>query len=164
MGVIITVITPVLDRSVRKLCVQPYPGHPRGCPNYNKKEGCPPLVQTFDEFYDMEQPFYAIVNEFDFKAHTDRMRALHPLWSARQVRCCLYWQPKARAALNGGIRQFLESRAVHDEHQGYSVTASPEAMGVNVAQTLAHAGIPLEWPVQAVARQVAIAGVRKFQP
>lgn len=40
-------VKPVIDYSVRQLCIQPYVNHPKGCPNYNKKDGCPPKVMRF---------------------------------------------------------------------------------------------------------------------
>lgn len=92
-------VTPVIDYSVRNLCVNPYPGHPKGCPNFDKKKGCPPGAALYDQVYDLSKSVYAIINKFDFKAHTDRMRNLHPEWSERQVRCCLYWQKGARREL-----------------------------------------------------------------
>ncbi len=46
-------INPVIDYSVRRLCVKPYPNHKKGCPNFNKKEGCPPTADFFDKVYDL---------------------------------------------------------------------------------------------------------------
>lgn len=155
MSVTVTQITPVIDYAVRGLCVKPYPGHPKGCPNFNKKKGCPPNCARFEDYFDMTQPIYAIVNEFDFKSHTDRMRALRPDWSDRQVECCLYWQPKARKALAEGAIEFLR------EHKGYTVNATPEAMGLVVTETLMTVGVHLEWPPKLVTYQVAVAGIKK---
>ncbi|HYE80855.1 MAG TPA: hypothetical protein VEG39_01675 [Clostridia bacterium] len=148
-------VAPVIDYSVRSLCVKPYPGHPKGCPNYNHKDGCPPGAAPYDEVYDFSKPVYAIFNKFDFKAHTDNMRRLHPEWSERQVRCCLYWQSGSRKQLSQEIKKFMY------EHRGYRVETCPEAMGVNVTATAANAGIILEWPPETVTYQVALAAIER---
>lgn len=150
-------VIPVIDHSVRALCAKPYPGHAKGCPNFNKKKGCPPGAAKYDETYDLNQPVYAIINKFDFKSHTERMRQLHPEWSERQVRCCLYWQPGARKQLLTEIKRFWSDLT----HRKYSIETCPEAMGINVTKTLANAGIELEWPPETVAYQVALAGIKK---
>lgn len=54
--------------------------------------------------------------------------------------------------LEGEIEEFLLA------HPGLVVTRCPEAMGVNVTETLAAAGVTLEWPPKKFALQVAIAG------
>lgn len=148
-------VNPAIDYYVRSLCFKPYPDHSKGCPNYGKKKGCPPEAELFDHVYDLDKPVYAIINKFDFKAHTDRMRQLHPEWSERQVRCCLYWQQGARNQLKEKIMYFFR------EHRGHHVEPCPEAMGVNITATLADVGIILEWPPETVAYQVALAGIRK---
>jgi hypothetical protein len=107
------------------------------------------------DVYDLAQPVYAIVTEFDLASHVARMRSAHPGWSDAQCRCCLYWQPRARKALRAEIQAFAH------EYPGYQVTMTPEAMGVNVTATLRSAGIILEWPPQRITRQVALAGKSK---
>lgn len=56
MGFIIVQVNPVIDYSVRGLCVKPYYNHPKGCPNFNKKKGCPPNAELFDKVYDLTKP------------------------------------------------------------------------------------------------------------
>jgi predicted metal-binding protein len=148
-------ISPVIDYSVRGLCVREYPGHKHGCPNFNKKAGCPPQAALFDDVYDLTKPVYVIWNQFDIVEHMKRMRDLHPGWSERQVRCCLYWQPKARKQLQGWIADFLKA------YPGLSVETCPEAMGVNVVQTMKVIGTVLEWPPERFVYQVALAGQKK---
>lgn len=156
---IIKRIEPVIDYSVRGLCVKVYPGHKKGCPNLNHKDGCPPNAGYFDKVYDISKPVYAIINVFDFKSHVDKMRELHPDWSQRQLDCCLYWQPKARKQLFEGIKKFLTHNDKERFKQGYRVEKCPEAMGVEITKTLAKAGIALEWPPVNVVYQVALAGI-----
>jgi hypothetical protein len=107
---------------------------------------------------DLSAPVYAIWNRFDLAAHVARMRARHPGWTDRQLRCCRYWQPGARRELRGRIREFLEG------HRGWAVVACPEACGVNVTATMESIGIMLEWPPIRFAYQVALAGLGADRP
>jgi predicted metal-binding protein len=159
MSGIIKRVEPEIDHTVRSLCVKEYPGHKKGCPNFNHKDGCPPNAFFFDKVYDLSKPVYAIVNKFDFKYHVNKMRALHPEWSDRQCECCLYWQPGARKQLFEGIKKFLTYNDKEYFKQGYRVEKCPEAMGVEITKTLAKAGIILEWPPANVAYQVALAAI-----
>jgi predicted metal-binding protein len=154
---IVQQVNPVIDYEVTKLCVRPYHGHKKGCPNFNKKKGCPPNSPKFDQIYDIDQPIFAIINRFDFSKHINRMKDLHPGWSQKQLECCLYWQPKARKSLNDAIWFFNAN--ISNIH--YSVERCPEAMGVNVTETLKQIGIELEWPPKTVTYQVALAGIRR---
>lgn len=157
MSKIILSVTPVIDYSVRKLCFRPYHGHPKGCPNFGKKPGCPPAAPYFDQVYYMDKNVYAICNIFDFKGHVEKMRAKHPDWSEYQLRCLLYWQGGAKKQLKRYIIEFLR------EHRGYRVEPCPEAMGINITETMKNAGIILEWPPENAAYQIALAGMRRVQ-
>lgn len=147
-------VQPVLDASVRTLCRRPYPGHPRGCPNWAKKDGCPPKVKLLNRYLDLAQPVFAVVHEFDIAGHVERMRAAHPTYSERQLRCCLYWQGRARSLWKVGIKEFLWT------HPGYTAVPCPEAQGVNITETMRLAGVDLKWPPVKVSRQVPLCGVR----
>ena len=149
-------VKPVIIRPVHSLCVRPYPNHKNGCPNYAKKKGCPPGVPMFDSFYDTSKPIYAIYNKFDFKEHVDRMIEKHPDWSRRQLECCLYWQGTARKKLKERIEIFKMIA-----HRKYVVNTVPEAMGVNVTETMKRVGVELEWPPISVTYQIAMAGYPK---
>ena len=142
----------VIDQSMRGLCRKPYPGHPKGCPNYNKRHDCPPKVPLIGKVFDLDEPVYAIWNKFDFVSHTSKMRELHPEWSDRQVECCLYWQGTARKQLKSEVELF------NLENPGYIVLTTPEACGVNITETMKNIGILLEWPPKMVTYQVALAG------
>lgn len=156
MGFTIVQVNPVIDYSVRGLCVKPYYNHPKGCPNFNKKKGCPPNAELFDKVYDLTKPVYAICNIFDLRSHIERMREKHPDWTDRQLRCCLYWQSKARKELMKHIKEFYREYGLE-----YKVETCPEAMGVNITETLKNVGIILEWPPETVAYQVALAAIKK---
>jgi len=85
-------VQPVIDFCVRGLCTKPYPNHPKGCPNFGKKDDCPPQEKLITEVFNMHKQFWFLWAEFDFAAHRAKMRAAHPEWSDRQVDCCLYWR------------------------------------------------------------------------
>lgn len=80
------------------------------------------------------------------------MKAKHPGWSRWQLRCCLYWQPKAKKQLRQKVEAFLE------EHPGCIAVYTPEAYGVDVTAAMASIGIDLEWPPERFAYQVALVG------
>lgn len=146
------VVSPVLVPGVRNLCRKPYPGHPRGCPNWGKRDTCPPKAPLLGKLLDLTKPVCCIYNAFDLRGHVARMRKKHPDWSGRKLRCCLYWQGTARAALRKKIEVFL------GEHPGLIAVTCPEACGVDVTATMASLGITLEWPPVSVAYQVALVG------
>ncbi len=125
-------------------CICEYPGHKHGCPNYGLKDDCSPNMPLLFDVFDLEYPVYAAYTCFDFKEYMDKMKALHPGWSERQCRCVLYWQAGARKThrefATSALNMFLQ------EHKGYWLTDSPEAMGTNVTSTLKKCAITLEWP------------------
>ncbi len=141
-----------IDPVVRWWCCMPYPNHPKGCPNFNKKAQCPPKCPLVGEVLDFNSPLYLVWNEFDFGGHVSRMKSKHPGWSKRQLECCLYWQPKARKALRKKVANFLA------DCPGNTVFFCPEAMGVNVTVSMEAIGITLEWPPVTKTYQVALAG------
>lgn len=144
-------VIPVIDYSVRGLCLKPYHGHKKGCPNFNHKLGCPPNVGFFDKMYDLTQPVYLIWNEFDLKTHVDNLRAKYPNWSDYQLKCCLYWQPRARKFLLEELKKFKK------EFPEYHITKCPEAEGVNLTKIMNNIGITLEWPPENKTYQIALA-------
>lgn len=150
-------VHPVVDLSVRRLCTKPYQNHPRGCPNCGHKKGCPPACRTINQLIDVNEPVYAVWNEFDFAGHCLRMRAAHPEWSIRQIECCLYWQGTARKQLREEINIFAFSVSQYI----IRILGTPEAAGVNVTATMKSIGINLEWPPKKVAYQIVIAGHSK---
>jgi hypothetical protein len=145
-----------VDPGLRALCARPYPGHPKGCPNFGKKAKCPPRLPLLDDVLDMRKPVWIVWNVFDMKSHVERMRLKHPAWSDRQLRCCLYWQAGARKELMQKIRWFGEWLGVPD----MTVCASPEGCGVNVTEMMKAVGEDLEWPPVSKAYQVALVGFR----
>jgi len=148
----------VVNSSIRSLCVRPYPNHPKGCPNFWKKETCPPQVGLLGDIYDISKGFRVVWVEFDFGNHRIRMGRKHPNWSQRQVDCCLYWQGGVKKKLREEIQDvmyYLEGRG------DFLVTDCPEAMGVNVTETMRNIGVNLEWPPEKIVRKIALIGERK---
>ena len=146
-------IKPVVERRVQKLCTLPYPDHPHGCTNYGRKAGCPPHDRTLWDVLDADRPVMVVWNDFNLAAHANRMRRKHPDWSDRQARCCLYWQGTARRQLRGRVDEVLASNC---ELKAVYV---PEALGVDVTETMRSIGVELEWPPVFVVRQVALVGI-----
>jgi len=148
-------VEPVMRASVRGLCGKAYPGHPRGCPNLGRRPTCPPEAPLLPKLLDLRKPVYCIFNAFDLGAHVALMKAKHRDWSDRQLRCCLYWQGTARAALRKKIDAFVAGRPE------LMVVRCPEACGVDVTATMASIGVTLEWPPVSTAYQVALVGSPK---
>lgn len=139
--------------SVRDLCQRPYYNHPNGCPNYTKRDTCPPRCPFWSDVFHLATPSYAIWNVFNLAEHIEKMRQKHPLWSKRQLYCCLWWQPKARKQLKIEIAEFQKV------HPQYTVVTNPEAMGINITATMKRIGINLPWPPVDIAYQIALAGL-----
>lgn len=152
-------VDPVIDHKVRGLCRHPYSGQPEGCPNFNRLERCPPKAPLFEEYFDLTQPVYAIWYEYDLAARAAELKAAHPDWSDKQCRCSRYWQSTARAELKIEIGHFL---CEHPEYKSdLDLMMTPEAMGVNVFETMARIGVILDrHPVNRVYK-VALAGIPK---
>lgn len=148
-----TVVEPVIDNSVRRLCVKEYRGHPKGCPNFGKRPTCPPQAPLLWKVLDLDKPVFCIWNRFDFGTHVDKMREMHPDWSQHQLRNCLYWQGTARKQLRGRIAKLVKLLDFDPV-----VLTCPEACGVNVTETVRSLGLELEWPPEEYAYQVALVG------
>lgn len=149
-----SIVKPVIDFSVRFLCLKKYANHPNGCPNYERKTGCPPYAPTIDQIINLQLPVWAIWNVFDFAAHCKKMKSRHPNWTKRQTECCLYWQPKARKDLKEKIVKFNIWYPCKQ-----FIVMNPEGVGVNVTATMKSIGIELEWPPITKTYQIVLAGM-----
>lgn len=150
-------VKPVIDELVRQLCSRPYPGHKRGCPNYGRRATCPPCAPLLSEFIDLQKPIIAVWVAFNLASHREKMKAKHPGWSRRQLDCCLYWQGSLNKRLRSWTERTLHAQALFG--QGKLVaTYCPEAMGVNVTQTMRNAGVVLEWPPETVVYKISLVG------
>jgi len=135
-----------------KFCCKPYPNHPKGCPNYGKKNGCPPNVSSLNKILDFNKEVFFIYTDFDIGSHAKKMKKMHPDWSERQIYCCLYWQPKARK-----MQRQEEARCKKEKSIDLILT-SPEAMNVNVTSLMKKVGVNLEWPPRNITRVVSLGG------
>lgn len=136
-------------------CRIPYPGHPKGCPNYGKAAKCPPKAPRLEEYFDTSKPLLFVHSEFDLAAHAGRMKQLHPNWSERQCRCVLYWQSRSRKQLESRARLTMV------EYGLSRITLCPEGMGLNVYATARLAGLHLEKIHNlSICRHVALVGHR----
>lgn len=150
----------VISRKCRGYCKLPYPGHPKGCPNYGVKPTCPPKREHIEDLIvtSTRRTTWVIYTVFDLQAHVSHMKALHPRWSYRQAACCLYWQAGARRNLEREISRFLAFRPYSIMATGLKIVRIPEATGVDVTATMKSIGIILEWPPKRDVYQVAVAG------
>lgn len=131
----------IVSGPTAKWCNLPYSDHPKGCPNFGKKDGCPPFAPRWNEL--IESPFYLVYRKFDLEAQEKRMLEKHPKWSKRQARCCLYWQRH--------VIRCLSDEAWCDvmdlEYQTgdcYDVIENPEGAGIDMFETCRRVGIELE--------------------
>ncbi len=146
----------VIDERARngKWCCSPYPDHPRGCPNF--RAGSCQCVNVVFNFEDIrgKRRWFAIVEEFNLKAHAEKMKLKHPDWSERQCRNLLYWQGSVRKRLKEKIEKFDPN--IHE--WGHTYLLLPEAHGVEVFETMRRVGIIIERNPEIV-RKVAFVGL-----
>ncbi|MFA5733260.1 MAG: DUF2284 domain-containing protein [Acidithiobacillus sp.] len=141
----------IVNKNARDWCLLPYPGHPKGCPNYGKKIICPPTVPLITSFFDLNKPSWFVVISFDLKSHMEKMKQKHESWSDRQCKCVLYWQKGANKILKEYALSILKQK------QNTRITTCPEAMGVNVILTLRSLSIPIKTkPVDIVYKAIFI--------
>jgi hypothetical protein len=139
-----------IDKRTWEWCQLPYPGHPKGCPNYDHKIGCPPNSPFINEVADMNKSFYFAIVVFNLENHVKNMQIRHPSWSYRQLSCCLYWQ--------GGVKRELKETAdaATRFYPGTVHILCPEAMGVNVFRTLKFHGMTIETRPKMLVSKVAL--------
>jgi hypothetical protein len=141
-----------IEKRAREWCKLPYPGHPNGCPNYGVASDCPPKVCFVNDFMNLLMEHFFIVETFDLSAHAKTMAAVHPEWSEKQCKCCLYWQNGVRKRLRQQCGEFIK------QHPGYVFTLIPEAMGVNVFRTAHRHGLMIR-KNPTVVHKVALVGM-----
>jgi len=146
----------VTSKDTGKWCLLPYPGHPRGCPNYGKKEHCPPRAPAIENYFNTARPLFFVHSEFDLEKHVSKMRDKHPKWSGRQLKCVLYWQGTSRKQLKERTKEAAHIFGTN------AFTFIPEAMGLNVYVTARINGLKLERTRSLkICRHVALIGTLK---
>ncbi len=143
----------VVDYRTRAWCKLPYPGHPEGCPNFGKKEICPPRAPLIEQV--IKPPFFLVGVKFNLKKHTERMKRKHPDWSKRKARCLLYWQKK----VNKRLRELSEK--VSSNIPDSKIVYIPEATGVDVFETCRKNGLTLDKNPDEIVWKIAIIGKKR---
>jgi len=129
------------EKRFMDMCGLPYPGHPKGCPNFNKnKKGCPYTTPLINEIVDITKPIYLVGIDFDLEAYEKKMKKKHPNWTNRQCRNVLYWQSKHKKELKKLLLNFIKPF-----DKNLFTTMKPEAYGVNMCATVRQIGIKLDW-------------------
>lgn len=151
---VVTQVEVVVDHSMRGKCTLPYPGHPKGCPNFGKKDICPPKAPMVENVLNLAEPVWLVAVPFDLAAHVREMGKKHPTWTARQRANLLYWQ--------GSVKKCLaeEARRQAIAKQLPFVLGCPEACGVDMTRTCADAAIFLEWPPVNTVWKAVLLGTR----
>lgn len=140
----------------RDWCLLPYPGHPDGCPNWNKNEECPPKAPIVSDHFDLEKRHWFAIVEFDMQRQMKKMKGLQPKYSDRQARCCLYWQEGERRKLRTEVNNFIGL------NPDLIYTLIPEAMGVHVFKTAAKIHIYLKRSAFPILYKIALIGFKKL--
>jgi len=130
----------VYAKSFQGLCRHPFYGHGHGCPNFNKKQGCPPQAPLVNEALDFSRDVYLIFTEFNVGEFAEKTRQSHPGWkSERQWYNPRYWQLRARK-----FQRKEEAVAVKNNNLDI-ILRKPEANGVNVTKLMADYGVVMSW-------------------
>jgi len=151
-NIVIRNVKVVTGLNASSLCVKPYEGHKKGCPNFNHKIGCPPKVKKIEDEIDLSKDVTAIAVRFDMDGHVKKMKDKHPEWTDRQLRNCLYWQGGVKKQLKAVVKEYLTS------NKDMVICMCPEAQGVNMTETMRSAGVDLEWPPLNNVWKIALVG------
>jgi predicted metal-binding protein len=132
--------------NIGEWCKKPYPGHKHGCPNYGKKELCPPFSKFMKDNIEKYHYFYLIYAEFDFRGYKDEMSILLPDWTEKQLGCCLYWQTQLKNKFYTYVKEFITSTdLLLGCGSGFGKNIqSMESGGINVFKTLTNNNILYE--------------------
>lgn len=127
------------DKRIPMWCGLPYPGHPKGCPNFgNQPDRCPPHVPYITEIFDLSKPMWLAFSEFDLSDHIKSMRIKHPTWSEPRLRCVLYWQSRSKNQMK------TRAKALMKHVEADCVHYMAEAIGVQMYRTAFSNDIVLE--------------------
>lgn len=134
-------ILPIIyNQKITDLCKKPYYGHSKGCPNYGKRDICPPKMKLVNEILDMNKNIYTIGIKFDLSNHFFKMRKNHPEWTERQVKNCLYYQKGMKNDLYKYVKNVIE---INDK----LIIYKPEACGINLIKMLKKENIFIKFPI-----------------
>ena len=125
-------------KTVNQLCTQQYYKHKKGCPNFNRKNGCPPTIYHISQEYDLSS-IHLLYVKFPFLDYISKKGEIHSDWNLRQLANQRHWQGHLRSSLDmywGSIRK---------DYPYYRKISNPEGQGVNVEDTLKQYDIQLDW-------------------
>ncbi len=130
-----------LDPKFRGMCKLPFYGHAYGCPNFGKKQGCPPHNFLEKDILDFNRDLFLIYTRFDLAGFASRIAERHPDWvkHPRMLVNPRQWQPSARKLHRQDISTFRQY------YPDMYVDESPESKGVNVSELMKQVGITLSW-------------------
>lgn len=136
--------------SPKSWCVKPYPNHPKGCPNFNNKIGCPPHFYMYDDLFDMKMDSYVVVTKHNLKDHFEYVKNSNPNFKVTQTRNILYWQDTVRKLNEIEVLKFIKDNIV--------ATTDGESLGVDIILTLKQIGIDLKfsYPIDEEVYRVAL--------
>ena len=112
-------------------------------------------------FFDISKPILAVWQAFNLESHRKSMAVKHPKWSRRQLDCCLYWQNSVNKNLQRNVNYNLDRPVLFGGEKNLIATLCPEAMGVNVTETMKAGNVILDWPPERIVRKVAFVGVAR---
>jgi predicted metal-binding protein len=140
-----------ISSEYQHMCLKRGGSFRKGCPNYGKKEGCPPR-ELISKIFDFNKPIYMICTEIDLEKRVKHIRENHPDWTEAAIYNPRYWQPAARKVHEAEIEKFLET------YLGVYVERTPEGAGINIDSLCRKYGVELEWPPRKITRLVSLAG------
>jgi len=160
-----------VDKKFQHLCKRKYRGHPKGCPNYGKKPGCPP-GPLLDEVFDLNKEMCVLYTEYAVGERAEIMKQNPKLKTPGQWYNSRYWQDAARSQhakeiladaapmlnitpdrllrLNLNIFFGLGTVKPSERKAFFNLgdlvlDKTPEARGVNVTDLMQKLGIELRW-------------------
>lgn len=141
-------------KSPRSFCIRPYKNHKKGCPNYNKRENCPPNIPSmYDQVFDVSD-VYAIVTKFDLKTYYEQRRKNRPDLHEGHIKNPRNWKGTDLKNNDLAISEwFLEN----PDKTNYVASRDLECMGVQVQDTLRAVGLDISFPVTDYAYRIAFA-------
>ena len=149
-GLFLGPVEAVCDPRMKAHCLDPYYKHPKGCPNWNYKEGCPPHVPYFPKVYSKD--IYIATVRFNFADYLASRKLAHPDWTEKALKNPRHWQGHVRSELRSFLFDYLSD---HPNIDG-EIIFNPEALGINVFATCEKAGIILEHTPEHFVYNVAI--------
>jgi hypothetical protein len=126
------------DPKVRALCTCPYEDHPKGCPLLGKKSYCPPLASLFNKKY--QEGVYIMAYGMDLSQFLSQRSMVHPDWTPRACLNLRHWQGAMWADL---LKKSTAIQKKEGQLKGFELITNPEAMGVNLFETVDGVGLKL---------------------